>query len=82
MASPKEILNTVQKFIIDDCNARGISLADHFPTVAEFKKYVFALTVKTLVEIGFTVKEAIDMTLGEGQYDALVESVWNAAQMA
>lgn len=73
------ILNAAQKTIIDYANENGISLADHFVTVDAFKTFVFATTVKTLVDAGLTIKEAIDATLGQGQYDALVENVWNAA---
>lgn len=76
------LLNAVQKLLIDFANKKGISLADEFETVDEFKKFVIAFTVKNLTDLGMSVQTALDLTLGDGTYDRIVESTWNAAQSA
>lgn len=75
-----ELLNAVQRYMIDFANAKGIILADEFGTVDEFKKFVIAFTIKTIVDLGRDVSEAYDIVMGEGKYDELAEAVWNAAQ--
>ena len=80
MSRSTDLLNAVQRFLIDFANREGINLADDFKTVDEFKKFVIAITFKTAVDIGLTVPEALDLTLGDGSYDRLVSEVWEAAQ--
>jgi hypothetical protein len=75
-----ELLNGVKDLLVQFASENNINLRDEFETVDEFKKFTIALTFKQLVALGVEVKDAYDMVLGAGQYDELVEKVWNAAQ--
>ena len=52
-------------------------LADEFANVDEFKKFVVALTFKTLKAQGMDTDKAFDTVFGDGSYDELFEEVWN-----
>jgi len=80
MTKSTAILNAVQSHVIGYANAKGISLADEFASVQEFKQFIMALTFKTATDIGLTVKEAFDLVAGDNAYDNLVSSVWESAQ--
>ena len=82
MAKPDgiAILNGAQKLMIEFANREGIALSDSFATVDAFKEFVWAFTVKALVDQGLSVADALDATLGEGSYDRLAESVWQKCQ--
>ena len=75
-----ELLNGIQKFLLDFANANQIDLRKEFGSVEEFKKFVIALAFDQLVKLGVPVKDAFDMVLGDGEYDKLVEKAWAAAQ--
>ena len=75
-----EILNACQKFIVDHANTNGIVLADSFASVEEFKKFVFALTFKTLIDAGMATSEAYDLLMGDGAYEEMADRVWSMAQ--
>ena len=72
-----DVLNKVQRLLIDFANEKGISLQDEFKTVDEFKKFVIAFCVKQLVDAGFTVQNAMNFILGDGTYEAILEKAWN-----
>ena len=69
------ILNQVQSLLISHANSNGINLADHFKTVQEFKDFVIGFAFQGLRDAGMDVPEAFDATLGEGQYEALFNSL-------
>jgi hypothetical protein len=77
-----EILNKVQSFLIDFANSNGINLHAEFKSVEEFKMFVVAITIKTLVEAGVEMQKAFDATLGDGEYDKLANKVWEMANKA
>ena len=77
-----QLLNDVQRFLVDFANREGINLADDFETVGDFKQFVIGLTIKTLVDIGLSVSEAYDTAMGDGAYNALAERIWNDCQTA
>lgn len=66
-----QLLNAIQKHIIDSATRDGVSLADHFPTVQAFKDFVCAATFQTLRDLGHDTEQAINLTFGEGAYDEL-----------
>lgn len=73
-------LNAVQKFLVEFANEKGIDLRKEFGTVAKFKEFVIALSIKALLDAGLEMKVALDAVLGDGTYDGIVEQVWNQAQ--
>ena len=75
-----EILNACQKFIVNYANDNGIVLAVSFASVEDFKKFVFALTFKTLIDTGMATDEAYDMLMGNGAYEEMAAKVWAMAQ--
>ncbi len=77
-----ELLNGVKDLLVKFANESGINLQDESGSVEEFKKFTIAFTFKQLTDMGVAVNEAWDLVLGEGQYDALVDRVWNTAQPA
>ena len=76
----KELLNKVQKMVAQVATDNGIILAVEFETRERFAHFVIALTFKTLRDIGYTTQEAMDMTLGDGAYQSIADSVWDASQ--
>jgi hypothetical protein len=75
-----ELLNGIQKMLIEFANANQIDLSKEFASVEEFKKFVVALAFDQMVKLNVPVKDAFDMVLGDGEYDKLAEKVWAAAQ--
>lgn len=75
-----KLLNEVQTHMIDFANREGIDLQKSFGSVEEFKKFVIAFTIKSLLDLGVEMKDAYDMVMGSGKYDELVEKIWNAGQ--
>ena len=75
-----EVLNKLQALLITFANERGISLHAEFGTVENFKTFVVAFAIKSLVDAGLEIAKAYDFILGNGEYDKLVEATWNAAQ--
>jgi hypothetical protein len=71
-----DLLNKVQQFIIDQANASGISLANEFASVQEFKNFVIGLAFKGLIDAGMEVKDAFNATLGDGSYDKLADETF------
>lgn len=76
-----KLLNEVQSFMIEFANREGIELQKSFETVGEFKKFVIAFTIKSLLDLGVEMQDAFDMVMGSGKYDELVEKIWNAGQI-
>lgn len=76
-----KLLNEVQSFIIDYANREGIELRKSFKTVEEFKKFVIAFTIKSLLDLGVEMQDAFDMVMGSGKYNELVEKIWEAGQV-
>lgn len=74
-----EMLNKVQNFLIEFANKNGINLHTQFKSVEEFKMFVVAITIKTLVDAGVEMQKAFDATLGSGEYDKLANKVWEMA---
>lgn len=69
------ILNQVQSMVIEQANASGTNLSEHFGTVAEFKKFIIGLAFRGLRDAGAEVSEAFDAVCGEGEYEALFTRV-------
>lgn len=40
------------------------------------KNVVITATIKSLIDIGFTVKESWEMVFGDGSYEKLASDVW------
>ena len=76
----KDLLNAVQAQLISFANESGIILQDEFKTVARFKEFVIAFTIKSLMNIGLPLKEAYDLVFDAGSYDELAANVWQACQ--
>lgn len=74
------LLNAVKDLLIEFANKEGIILANEFDSVEDFKRFIIAFTVKSLVDLGMTVQDAYDAAMGDGAYDELVEKVWNECQ--
>ena len=73
----KTLLNTVKDAIIAHANANGIRLADSFKTADDFRRFVVALTVCTLMEARqMPINAAYDMAMGDGEYARLADAVW------
>ena len=79
MTTSLQLLNGVQKFMINFANDKGISLQDEFGTVEAFKKFVIGFTFKTLVDMGVETKQAYDLVFGSGEYEALATKIWENA---
>jgi hypothetical protein len=70
-----DLLNTVQRFLIDFANEKGIRLDTQFSSVEKFKEFVIGLTFKTLCENGVSTSVAYDAVFGEGSYNKLYEDI-------
>ena len=75
-----ELLNKVNSYLVDQATANGVDLQTEFGTVDNWKKFVMSLTFKTLRELNVATDVAFDLVFGNGQYEDLVNSVWEAAQ--
>lgn len=71
-----ELLNKVQRLLIDQASAAGINLADEFANADEFKKFVIGAAFKGLRDAGASTKDAYDAVMGAGAYDALAGEVF------
>lgn len=70
-----DLLNKVQRFVIDYSNTHGIQLAS-LGTVQQFKQFIVALTIQTLTDNGHTMEQAFDIVFGDGSFHKLAEDVW------
>lgn len=75
-----DLLNKVQRLMIDFANSEGINLQDEFKTVDQFKDFVIAFTFTSLRNMGIETDKAFDIVFGDGAFDKLAEQVWQAAQ--
>ncbi len=82
MASGINLLNQVQRKIIDFANENNIDLRTQFKTVEKFKEFVIAFTIKSLVDIGMEINKAYDLVMGDGKYEELANSVWQTLSAA
>ena len=80
MKTGTELLNEVQKLLIDFANKNNISLHAEFGTVEKFKRFVIAFTIKSLTEIGVEIAKAYDIVMGDGAYNRLADEVWAKCQ--
>lgn len=80
MKTGTELLNEVQKMLIDFANKNSISLHDEFETVEKFKQFVITFTIRSLTEIGIELSHAYDMVMGDGAYNRLADAVWAKCQ--
>jgi hypothetical protein len=80
MSQPFELINKVQRFVIDHANKEGVNLHSEFESIDQFKHFIVALTVKGLMDLGFTCEAALDMALGEGTYAKIAEECWNTIE--
>lgn len=78
MSNSTALLNGIQSIIIDFANREGINLATEFVTVQDFKKFVIAFTFKALKDMGIDTEQAFDMTLGDGQFQAMFDRLRTA----
>lgn len=76
----KDLLNRVQRLLIDHANAKGISLDAEFGTVDRFKEFVIAFTFRILTDAGMSTEAAFDAIFGGGAYVDLAERTWNTLQ--
>lgn len=76
-----KLLNGIQSLMIDFANKNNINLCDEFGTVENFKKFVVAFAIKTLVEKGMEIASAYDVVMGDGAYETLVNEVWSRCQL-
>ena len=81
MKTGAEILNEVQRLMIDFANKNSISLQSEFGSVEKFKEFVIAFTVSQLVSLGMDISQAFDVVFGAGSYSRLAEDIWNNAQI-
>lgn len=80
MAPGTQLLNRVQRLLIDFANANSISLDAEFGTVERFKEFVIAFTFRTLTDAGMSTEAAFDAIFGGGAYEDLAERTWNTLQ--
>ena len=71
------LLNAIKDELVQDASERGIVLADCFKTPADFRQFVISFTMKQLVGMGKSVKEAYEIVFGEGSYSELVSSIYH-----
>ena len=71
------LLNKVQSFLIEQANAKGISLAEDFASPEDFKKFVVGIAFKGLREAGADVATAYDACFGEGAYTNLAGKTYD-----
>ncbi len=73
----KELLNQIQRLIIDHATKSGISLADQFNSVDDFKQFVIGFTIRSLIEIcKIEIEAAYDIVMGNGAFRELSDSIW------
>lgn len=80
MSANLNLLNTVQRMVIDFANSEGINLQQHFKSIDQFKTFIVALIIKTLVDNGVAIDKAYDTVMGDGEYENLANEVWEQAQ--
>lgn len=78
MKTGTELLNEVQKLLIDFANKNNISLHAEFGTVEKFKQFVIAFTIKSLTDNGVEVAKAYDIVMGDGSFTALADEIFAA----
>lgn len=72
-----DILNKIQRLLIDFANEQGIILQDEFGSVDKFKKFVIGFTIRSLTELGADIKDAFDFVMGDNAYQKMAETIWN-----
>lgn len=77
-----ELLNELQGILISWANKEGISLADHFASVEDFKLFVVALAVRGLKDAGADTADAIDMVLGANTLRRISDGIWDKFHQA
>jgi hypothetical protein len=80
MTTGTQLLNEVQKLLINFANENNISLHAEFGTVEKFKQFVIAFTIKSLTDIGVEIAKAYDIVMGDGAYNRLADEVWTKCQ--
>jgi len=73
--SNTDLLNGIQLIIIDFANREGINLATEFASVEDFKTFVISFTFQQLRKMGIEMEQAFDMTLGDGQFQAMYDRI-------
>ena len=76
----KDLLNRVQRLLIDFANQNSISLDAQFGTVDRFKEFVIAFTFRVLTDAGMSTEAAFDAIFGGGAYEDLAERTWHTLQ--
>jgi hypothetical protein len=82
MSKSTELLNKVQRFIINFANESGISLHEHFKSIDQFKQFVIAITFRTLTEAGVSTEDAFNAVCGDGAFKRLADDLWETLQPA
>ncbi len=80
MTTGTQLLNEVQKLLINFANENNISLQSEFGTVEKFKQFVIAFTIKSLTDGGVEISKAYDIVMGDGAYSRLANEVWAKCQ--
>jgi hypothetical protein len=76
MMKTNDLLNAVTKKIISMSNAKGVDLKAEFGTVANFQKFIFSLTVRTIMDVmNVNLEEAYNLVMGVGSYKALADEI-------
>jgi hypothetical protein len=83
MSHNREITKLVAEAVIDLVKQAGKDLSSEFGTRKAFTDFVFSLSIKMVQDIlSCDFATAYDVVMGDGQFDALVSSVYNGLQPA
>jgi hypothetical protein len=66
-----QLLNAVQRLLIDCANRNDINLAAEFDGPADFKRFVVGYTYRALRDSGMDPENAFDEIFGDGSYMVL-----------
>ena len=81
MSDTLKHLNALQKLVIEQANQDGILLSDQFESPEAFRKFIISLAIRGVMEMGgLTIREALDLVLGEGTFQKIADDVWEANQ--
>lgn len=77
------LLNTVREVIVQHANVNGLVLERIFGTRERYAEFVFAITIKALMEHGkLSMQAAYDIVMGAGAFQALADDLWTAHNAA
>ena len=73
-----QLLNRIADMIVSQCNKDGTKLTDEFKSVEDFRMFVISFAIKSIMDFAkVDIATAYNSVMGEGEYEAMVDVVYN-----